>query len=68
MNKKGKLLSKPSQAPEKGNAGHFSFSARRYAARHSLRLFTPQKALISPAFELDAPRPHAILRVVSSCA
>jgi hypothetical protein len=39
----------------------FSFGPRRYASKGPRRLFLPQKCLVSPVFEPDVERPHAIL-------
>lgn len=44
-------------------AGPFSFGALRYASKGPRRLFVPQKCIMSPVFEPDVERPHAILRI-----
>jgi len=49
------------------SAGEFSFGARRYVSSGPRRLFVAQECLMSPAFEPRLERPHAIMRVVSSC-
>jgi hypothetical protein len=49
------------------SAGEFSFGPRRYVSSGPRRLFIAQECLMSPAFEPRLERPHAIMRVVSSC-
>jgi hypothetical protein len=48
-------------------AMYFSFGVPRYGSNGPRRLFVPQESSTSPAFLPALERPHAILRVVSSC-
>ena len=48
-------------AADRRASATFSFGSRRFTSRGVRRLFLPQKCLISPAFEPDGLRPHALL-------
>ena len=71
--KEGRLMQKDVEGRQKRgpgparSAGEFSFGPRRYVSSGPRRLFIAQECLMSPAFEPKLERPHALMRVVSSC-
>jgi hypothetical protein len=66
------LNGKPSNGDSRNQSGAgaagFAFGSRRYASRGPRRLFLAQKCQMGPVFEHEAERPHALLRMQSSCA
>ena len=44
----------------------FCFGARRYPASGSRRLFALRECVLPPVYDIEASRPHALLRVLSN--
>ena len=55
---------KHDEAVKNGASDRFSFGLRRFGSTGVRRLFVPQKCQLSPVFEAEPERPHALFHLL----